>query len=52
MLRSLKAASYEPSATASERFLGQKALVLLAIASLKRIGELHGLSFRVSQTEG
>ena len=33
-----------------ERFLAQKTLFLLALASAKRIGELHALSYRVSHT--
>ena len=32
--------------------MGLKALFLLALASSKRVGELHGLSFRVSHTRG
>ena len=52
VLRSLRKAPYEPMSSASERFVGQKALFLLALASSKRVGELHGLSFRVSHTEG
>ena len=52
MLRSLKTAPYEPLNSASERFVGLKALFLLALASMKRVGELHGLSFRVSHNSG
>ena len=52
VLRSLKMAPYEPLTSASERFVGLKALFLLALASAKRVGELHGLSFRVSHASG
>ena len=31
-----------------EHFLAQKTLFLLALASAKRIGELHALSYRIS----
>ena len=41
---------YEPLRTCEERFLAQKTLFLLALASAKRIGELHALSYRVSHT--
>ena len=43
---------YEPLRTVDERFLAHKTLFLLALASAKRIGELHALSFRVSHSEG
>ena len=43
-------APYEPLRTCEERFLAQKTLFLLALASAKRIGELHALSYRVSHT--
>ena len=36
--------------TCEERFLAQKTLFLLALASAKHIGELHALSYRVSHT--
>ena len=52
VLRSLKTAPYEPLSLTSERFVGLKALFLLALASSKRIGELHGLSYRVSHSKG
>ena len=52
VLRSLKTAPYEPLASASERFVGLKALFLLALVSAKRVGELHGLSYRVSHSSG
>ena len=48
--RALRGAPYEPLRTCEERFLAQKRLFLLALASAKRIGELHALSYRVSHT--
>ena len=50
VLQSLTGAPYEPLRTCDERFLAQKTLFLLALASAKRIGELHALSYRVSHT--
>ena len=50
VLQSLTGAPYEPLRTCEERFLAQKTLFLLALASAKRIGELHALSYRVSHT--
>ena len=50
VLQSLTGAPYEPLRTCEERFLAQKMLFLLALASAKRIGELHALSYRVSHT--
>ena len=50
VLQSLTGAPYEPLRTCEERFLAQKTLFLLALASAKRIGELHSLSYRVSHT--
>ena len=50
VLQSLTGAPYEPMRTCEERFLAQKTLFLLALASAKRIGELHALSYRVSHT--
>ena len=50
VLQSLTGAPYEPLRTCDERFLAQKPLFLLALASAKRIGELHALSYRVSHT--
>ena len=52
VLQSLTGAPYEPLQTCEERFLAQKKLFLLALASAKRIGELHALSHRVSHTRG
>ena len=43
-------APYELLRTCEERFLAQKMLFLLALASAKRIGELHALTYRVSHT--
>ena len=51
-LQSLTGAPYEPLWTCEERFLAQKTLFLLALASDKRIGELHALLYRVSHTRG
>ena len=50
VLQSLTGAPYEPLRTCEECFLAQKTLFLLALASAKRIGELHVLSYRVSHT--
>ena len=50
VLQSLTRAPYEPLRSADERFLAQKTLVLIALASAKRIGELHALSYRVSHS--
>ena len=50
VLQSLTRAPYEPLRTCEERFLAQKMLFLLALASAKRIGELHALSYRESHT--
>ena len=50
VLQSLTGALYEPLRTCEERILAQKTLFLLALASAKRIGELHALSYRVSHT--
>ena len=50
VLQSLTGAPYEPLRTCEVRFLAQKTLFLLALASAKRIGELHALSYRVSHT--
>ena len=50
VLQSLTGAPFELLRTCKERFLAQKTLFLLALASVKRIGELHALSYRVSHT--
>ena len=52
VLQSLTGAPYEPLRTCDKRFLAQKTLFLLALASAKRIGELHALSYRVSHSRG
>ena len=52
VLQSLTGAPYEPLRTCEERFLAQKMLFLLALASAKRIGELHALSYSVSHSRG
>ena len=41
VLQCLAGSPYEPLQTCDERFLAQKMLFLLALASAKRIGELH-----------
>ena len=48
VLQSFTGAPYEPLRTCDERFLAPKMLFLLALASVKRIGEIHALSYRVS----
>ena len=48
VLQSLTGAPYEPLRTCEERFLAQKTLFLLALASAK----LHALSHRVSHSRG
>ena len=50
VLQSLTGAPYEPLRTCDERFLAQKTLFLLALASAKLIGELHAFSYRVSHS--
>ena len=50
VLQSLTGAPYEPLRTCDERFLAQKTLFILALASAKRIGEFHSLSYRVSHS--
>ena len=52
VLQSLTGAPYEPLQTCDEHFLAQKTLFLLALASAKRIGELHALSYCVSHSRG
>ena len=52
VLRSLSKPPYEPLEKASIRDLTLKTVFLLALASAKRVGELHALSFRVSHTAG
>ena len=50
VLQSLTRAPYEPLRTSDERFFAQKMLFLLALASAKRIGELHTLSHCISHS--
>ena len=52
VLQSLTGPPYEPLRTVDERYLSHKMLFLLVLASAKRVGELHALSFRVSHSEG
>ena len=52
VLQSLTKAPYQPLRTSDERFLAQKALFLLALASAKRVGELHALSHRIYHSRG
>ena len=52
VLQSLTSPPYEPLRTVDEHFLTHKTLFLLALASDKRVGELHALSFRVTHSEG
>ena len=52
VLNSLTTAPYEPLKDAEERLLAHKTLFLLALASVKRVGELHALSHRVSHSAG
>ena len=52
VLQSLTRAPYEPRRTSDERFLAQKMLFLLALASAKRIGEFHTLSHCISHFRG
>ena len=52
ILQSLTHAPYERLRTSDERFLAQKTLFLLALASAKRVGKLHALSYRVSHSRG
>ena len=50
VLQSLTRALYEPLRASDERFLAQKMLFLLALASAKQIGELHFLLHRFSHS--
>ena len=52
ILQGLTQAPYEPLRTSDERFLAQKTLFLLALASAKRIGELRALSHCISHSRG
>ena len=50
VLQSLTNQPYEPIRETEESFLAQKTLFLIALASAKRVGELHALSYRVSHS--
>ena len=52
VVNNLTAAPYKPLKDAVERLLAHKALFLLALASTKRVGELHALSHRVFHSVG
>ena len=52
VLQSSTGAPYEPLRTCEEHFLAQETLFLLVLASAKRIGELHSMSYRVSHSRG
>ena len=52
VLQSLTKAPYEPMRSCDERLLAQKTLFLLALASAKRVGELHALSYQVAHSRG
>ena len=51
VLDSLKKAPYEPLREATVKHLTHKTVFLLALASAKRVGELHGTSYRVRHAE-
>ena len=50
VLQSLTNQPYEPIREAEERFLAQKTRFLIALASAKRVGEFHALSYRISHS--
>ena len=50
VLQSLTGIPYESLWMSDNRFLAQKTLFLLALASAKRIGELHAISHRLSHS--
>ena len=52
VLQSLNGTPYEPLRDAEERFLAHKTLFLVALASAKRVGELHAMSYRISHSVG
>ena len=52
LLQSLTRAPSKSLRSSDERFLAQKTLFLLALASTKRVGELRALSYRVSHSRG
>ena len=52
VLASLRRPPYEPLAEASDRNLTLKTVFLLALASAKRVGELHALTDKVGHSRG
>ena len=52
VLQSLTNPPYEALRTVEERFLAHKTLFLIALASVKRVVELHALSHHVSHSVG
>ena len=52
VLESLRGPPYEPLKRASDRDLTLKTVFLLALASAKRVGELHALTAKVGHSEG
>ena len=50
VFQSMTRAPYESLRTLDESFLAQKTLFLLALASAKRVGELHALSYCISHS--
>ena len=52
VLQKLTSPLWEPNRNAEERFLSRETLFLIALASAKRVGELHALSYRVSHSVG
>ena len=52
VLRSLSSPPYEPLKLASNRDVTLKTVFLLALASAKRVSELHGLSAKVKHSRG
>lgn len=52
ILSSLTRTLYEPLRGSSDRALTLKTVFLLALASTKRVGELHGPSFGVKHSRG
>ncbi|XP_068243498.1 uncharacterized protein [Palaemon carinicauda] len=52
VLRSLKRPPFEPLRQASDRHLTWKTVFLLALASAKRVSELHGLSYDGAHSRG
>ena len=52
VLESLRGPPSEPLKKASDRILTLKTVFLLALASAKRVGELHALTVMVGHSEG